>query len=140
MESTTSFSPPRWCSNTRPTLMSSHYRRKCPGACGQYTHEECHASSPMKRQKRIPVTHSMVHKKRFTTTHTHLINTNGHPTHCINCAVKLLKEDKDGLYIGLLPAGDSVAYAATSAKGQPHQLLLQDGYCVVSPSVTLNTD
>ena len=68
------------------------------------------------------------------------MNSNGHPTHCIDCAVKLLQEDKDEIYIGLLTAGLSVAYAAAAAQGQPHQLLLQNGYCVVSPSVTLNTD
>ena len=137
---TTSFLPPPSGSNTRTTLMSSYYRQRCSGACGKYKHEESHASSSKKRQKRIPVTHSMIHKKRFTATNTHLINSNGHPTYCINCAVKLLQEDKDGIYIGLLEAGQSVAYAAAAAPGQPHQLLLQNGYCVVSPSVTLNTD
>ena len=82
----------------------------------------------------------MVHTIRLTKTNTHLINANGHPTHCIDCAVQLLRDDLGGDYIGLLTAGDSVSYAAACNEGQPHQLLLKDGYCVMSPQSTLDTD
>ena len=120
--------------------MKSYHRPQCSGAGGKYKHDLWNASSSTKRKKKFPVTHSMVHKKRFTKTNTHLLNNNGHPTHCIDCAVQLLREDLGEDYIELLAAGDSVSYAAACNKGQPHQLLLKDGYCVVSPPITLNTD
>ena len=82
----------------------------------------------------------MVYTIRLTTTNIHLINTSGHPTHCIDCAVQLLRDDLGGDYIGLLKAGDSVSYAAACEEGKPHQLLLKDGYCVVSPPSSLDTD
>ena len=120
--------------------MKSYYRRQCSCAGGKSLHDLRDASSTTSRKQKTPVTHSMVYTIRLTTTNTHLKNTSGHPTHCIDCAVQLLRDDLGGDYIGLLKAGDSVSYAAACEEGKPHQLLLKDGYCVVSPPSSLDTD